>query len=88
VSRVLDSLRVELEAAGLKPGTEPFEREFRSRKVQLCKETRRVTRRVASCWDCDYFDHCELIKAHLRDLYKVEQKKGATSGGGSTSTSS
>jgi len=84
VSRVLDSLRVELEAAGLKPGTEPFEREFRSRKVQLCKETRRVT----SCWDCDYFDHCELIKAHLRDLYKVEQKKGENRGGGSTSTSS
>lgn len=83
MSRVLDNLHVELAAAGLKPGTEPFERELRSRKVQLCKEARRVS----SCWDCDYFDHCELIKAHLRDLYKVEQKKGGNRGG-STSTSS
>lgn len=83
MTRVLDSLRAELEAAGLKPGTEPFEREHRARKVQLCKEARCV----ASCWDCDYFDHCELIKAHLRDLYKVEQRKGGNRGG-STSTSS
>jgi len=84
VSRVLDNLRVELEAAGLKPGSPPFEKEFRSRKVQLCKEAKRI----GSCWDCDYFDHCELVKAHLRDLYKVEQGEKGGPGGGSTSTRS
>jgi len=82
VSKVLEALRRELEAAGLKPDTPAFDREFRSRKVQLCKEAKRV----ASCWDCVYFDHCELIKAHLRDLYKVGEKGGKS--GGSTPTRS
>ena len=82
MSRVLDNLRVELEAAGLKPGSPPFEKELRSRKVQLCREAKDV----ASCWDCNYFDHCELVKGHLRDLYKVEPKKKGGASGGSTPT--
>lgn len=67
MTRVLEHLRAELEAAGLKPGTPAFEREERSRRVKLCKEMKAVS----SCWDCPYFDSCTLIKAHLRDLYKV-----------------
>lgn len=65
--RPLDRLRADLEAAGLKPGSDEFEQDYRSQKVFLCKEQRSVS----SCWDCNYFDHCELIKLHLRDLYRV-----------------
>lgn len=72
MNRRLKALQAELEAAGLKPGTAPYEKEYRSRKVELCKEMKAVS----SCWDCNYFDYCELIKAHLRDLYKVDQKEG------------
>lgn len=82
MSKALEALRRELEAAGLKPDTYPFERELRSRKVLLCKEAKRVS----SCWDCDYFDYCELIKARLRDLYKAEPKKEGGNRGGSTGT--
>jgi len=71
VNRALDALSKELEASGLKPGTPRFDKEYRSRKVILCKETRSAD----SCWDCIYFDHCELIKAHLRDMYKAPQKE-------------
>jgi hypothetical protein len=83
MSKALEALHRELEAAGLKPGTPAFEKEYRSRKVRLCKEKRSVS----SCWNCVYFDHCELVKAHLRDLYKVDQQKGGT-GGDSTPTRS
>ena len=71
MSRVLKELETELEAAGLKPGTPTYDKELRFRKVQLCKEAKRA----ASCWDCAYFDHCDLIKAHLRDIYKVQTKE-------------
>jgi hypothetical protein len=67
VSRALKALRAELEAAGLKPGTPEFEREERSRRVVMCKEMKSQS----TCWDCNYFDHCDLIKGHLRDMYKV-----------------
>ena len=69
MNRLLAHLRRELEAAGLKPGTLKFEREERARRVLICKEARSQP----SCWDCSYFDHCELIKAHLRDLYRVSR---------------
>lgn len=71
MSRVLKALHGELESSGVKPGTTEYETELCARKVELCRQMRDVS----SCWDCDYFDHCELIKAHLRDLYGVEKKK-------------
>jgi len=64
----LNRLRAELEAAGLKPGTPEFDKEERSRKVEMCKQMKQVD----SCWNCEAFDHCELIKQHLRDIYKVQ----------------
>lgn len=70
MSRALKQLLAELEASGLKEGTKEFETVLRERKVEMCKQKRGVV----SCYDCNYFDHCELIKAHLRDLHKVEQK--------------
>jgi hypothetical protein len=70
VSRILKALRAELEMAGLKPGTLEYQKEERRRRVELCK----AQKAVESCWKCDYFDHCELVKAYLRDIHKVEQK--------------
>jgi hypothetical protein len=65
-SKRLRELHAELESCGYKPGTKRFQAEERRRKVQICKEARGT----ASCWDCSYFDYCELVKAHLRDMYK------------------
>lgn len=78
MTRILDALRRDLESSGLKPGTSAFDREYRLRRVLLCKEAKAVD----SCWNCPYFDHCELIKSHLRDLYNVEEEGGKS--GGST----
>lgn len=61
-----DIARVEedLIREGLKPGTFPFDAELRQRKVELCK----TRQGVGTCWECKYFDHCQLIKQHLVDL--------------------
>lgn len=57
-------IELALETEGYKPGTFPFEAEKRKRQVELCK----TTRAVESCWKCNVFDHCELVKHHLRDM--------------------
>lgn len=62
--QLLKQLESDLEGQGLKPGTPLFERAYRARKVDMCKELQRV----ASCWECQAFDHCALVKAHLVDL--------------------
>lgn len=66
-SIVLTEIKRDLLAEGLKEGTPAFEREYRRRRVELCKEMRGV----ASCYNCAYFDYCELIKQHLRDMHGV-----------------
>lgn len=63
-SRVLRVLESQLEDSGLKPGSKPYERELRARKVEMCKQFQGVS----SCWDCKAFDGCELVKQHLRDI--------------------
>lgn len=60
----LADLEADLIREGLKAGTFPYEAELRKRKVELCK----VRQGVASCAECRYFDHCELLKTHLRDM--------------------
>lgn len=70
MSRLLKQLHERLEGAGLKPGSPAYEREERRERVDLCKQQKGVF----SCHECAYFDHCELIKAHLRDMYSIEQK--------------
>lgn len=70
MSRALKQLYVDLKASGLVEGTNEFDTVLRERKVEMCKQMRSL----ASCWDCDYFDDCEMIKSYLRDLYNVEQK--------------
>lgn len=68
MSPELEHLRANIEAAGYKPGTPAFQKEERRQKVQMCKDRRGVD----SCWDCQVFDHCELIKARLRDIHNVK----------------
>lgn len=68
---VLKQLEQELEAAGYKPRTEPFQRAMRARKVDLCQQAQKVD----SCWDCQAFDHCELVKQYLRDIRTPLRKK-------------
>lgn len=76
MNRILKKLHAELEAAGLKPETPEFDREERSRRVQMCRDAKAI----ASCWDCEYFDHCDLIKSHLRDVYGIKPEKEGPSG--------
>lgn len=67
-TKLLRELHAELESCGYKPGSHAFQAEERRRKVDICKQGKSLD----SCWDCSYFDHCELLKAHLRDMYKVK----------------
>lgn len=60
----LKQIELDLENEGYKPDTFPFKAEKRKRQVELCK----ATRAVESCWKCSVFDHCELVKHHLRDM--------------------
>lgn len=57
-------IELDLEREGLTAGTFPFEAEKRKRQVELCKRYKAVP----SCWKCPSFDHCSLIKHHLRDM--------------------
>lgn len=68
-SKLMRELHAELEACGFKPGSTSYDKELRRRKVEICRENNAIT----SCWDCPKFDHCTLIKGHLRDLYAVKQ---------------
>jgi len=63
-TRVLRQLESDLEGEGFKRNTERWDRAMRTRKVALCKQAQAV----ASCNDCKAFDHCELVKQHLRDM--------------------
>lgn len=66
-SKELELFHRSLEEAGYKPGTEAFDKMDRKERVARCK----IYNSVDSCWDCPRFDHCELIKARLRDMYGV-----------------
>jgi hypothetical protein len=68
----LAALREETELAGYTPGTPPFERALRARKIERCQQQKDVT----DCRTCGYFDHCEVAKEHLIDLqYNTARKK-------------
>jgi hypothetical protein len=69
-ARILQQLEAELDAQGLKRNTPAYERKYRARKVELCKEFQRVE----SCWDCKAFDNCSLVKQHLVDLRTPRRK--------------
>ncbi len=60
---ILARLGYRVEAEGLKPGTEDYERRLRQVKVEKCREMR--IQHV--CSECAVFDFCELAKHVLRD---------------------
>lgn len=49
----------------------------RERKLRVCQETRGV----AKCKDCQHYEPCELVKAHLLDVRfeipKLQKEQGA-----------
>ena len=73
-TQMLKDIEKNLEIEGLKPGSFIYEAELRRRKVALCQQIKAVD----SCWDCNYFDHCPLIKQHLVDLRYHTRKPDGT----------
>jgi hypothetical protein len=65
--RALRALAQDLDSEGYKEGTPSYEREERRRKVDMCKDLKGL----GSCSECSYFEYCPLLKAHLRDMYKM-----------------
>ena len=61
---IIAALESSLEYEGYTPGTEIFEKKMRERKVEKCRELKRM----AVCSECPVYDECTLIKQHLRDL--------------------
>lgn len=64
MSERLKEIEENLRREGMEEGSFPYKAELRKRKVELCK----TQKSVDSCWSCSYFDYCELVKEHLRDL--------------------
>jgi hypothetical protein len=61
-SKIIESIEQEIEMEGHAPGTPAFEHRVDQMKVIKCREYRGHF----VCTDCDYFDHCELIKKVMR----------------------
>lgn len=61
---IIAELERSLEYEGYQPGTEIFEKKMRERKVEKCRELKRM----AVCSECPVYDECSLLKQHLRDL--------------------
>jgi hypothetical protein len=61
---VVEELENSLEFEGFIKGTEVFNRKMRERKVERCRELKRM----AVCSECPVYDECDLLKQHLRDL--------------------
>lgn len=72
MSKVLDELEFQVEAAGYIPGTAEFDRRFRAARVEKCKEFQRVPH----CSACRAFLDCNLVKAHLKDYNCVGGQDG------------
>lgn len=61
---IVSQLEDTLEYEGYQRGTETFDRKMRERKVEKCRELKRM----AVCSECPVYDECNLLKQHLRDL--------------------
>jgi hypothetical protein len=61
---IVAALEDSLEFEGYTKGTLIFEKKMRERKVEKCRELKRM----AVCSECPVYDECDLIKSHLRDL--------------------
>lgn len=63
MSRTLEELKLQVELAGHSPGTPGFARALRSLQVEKCQELRGVV----TCSSCSHYEHCELVREHMRD---------------------
>jgi len=61
----LEQLHLAVELEGYTPGTPQFETVLRQRKVEACKDMKGLS----SCELCPAFEHCEVLRAHLRDMH-------------------
>lgn len=61
---IVEELEASLEFEGYTKGTAVFDRKLRERKVERCRELKRM----AVCSECPVYDECDLLKQHLRDL--------------------
>lgn len=61
---IVAEIESSLEFEGYTRGTETFERKLRERKVEKCREMKRLS----VCYECPVYDECTLLKSHLRDL--------------------
>jgi hypothetical protein len=63
-TEILANLRADVEGDGFEPGTEEFEREYRARKVPICRDLRGVE----TCYACPHQHDCTLLRDYMRDL--------------------
>ena len=61
---IIAAMESSLEFEGYTPGSAVWEKKLRERKVEKCRELKRM----AVCSECPVYDECTLIKQHLRDL--------------------
>ena len=86
MSKILEQLEFQVEAAGYVPGTAEFARRFRAAQVEKCKEMQGVDH----CSNCRAFLDCKLVRAHLNDYNSVGGSHGesATAGQGPATSGS
>lgn len=65
---ILAQLGSNVEAEGLKKGTEEYEQRLRQVKVEKCREMKGQH----VCSECPYFDFCDLAKHVLRDYRGIK----------------
>lgn len=61
---IIEEIEQALEFEGFTKGTVPFERKLRERKVEKCRELKRM----AVCNECPVYDDCRILKEYLRNL--------------------
>lgn len=71
-----ERIRALLELQGLVAGTPDFERAERKIKVELCREKRAVN----TCFACDHYEHCTVVRAYLRDEREAAFDRGLKQG--------
>lgn len=63
-TKAIEDILIGLDANGYQRKTVQYDKLFLEQKIEKCKELRNVS----SCYDCNYFDQCTLIKKYLIDL--------------------
>src|SRR4051812_10945116 len=59
-----ESIEREVEVSGVARGTELFDIRVREKKVQACRDRRGLTK---CSQECDFYEHCTLVKEHATD---------------------